>query len=123
MTTNLPILSGADLVAAAANPNLLPVRVTAPLLRAALEILDADRDAAAAADGPALVRGFARVAQVAARLATVSADGGAGASRAQSALGDLARACDDAHTRLALLAPLLTDEQHAAVRAAFAAQA
>lgn len=114
------IATPAELIEAALNPNLLTVTATGELLAGAVDLLESECDAAANAGGQELVRRIRAMRGAADRLSNVSTDNTSRAARMQAKLARLAAANSDQHILWLLAAAVMTPEQHASVRTAFA---
>jgi hypothetical protein len=114
------ITTPAALIEAALNPNLVPIVATSDLLAGAVEQLESEYDAASKSGGQELVRRVRQMRAAAERLSTVSTDNTSRATRMQAKLARLAAANSDQHIQWLMAASVMTPEQHATVRAAFA---
>lgn len=110
----------AALVDAALDPNVTPVGVTAELLGGAVALIEKEVDAASEAEGQDLVRRIRNMRAAAERLSAVTTDNTERAKILQVDLADIAAANSDQHILWLLAAAVMTAEQHAKIRTAFA---
>lgn len=110
-----------ELMRLALDPNV-SLYATTQMLRECAAALSA-RSAAlnACRDPKQIAREFHEIQGIAQRLAKAQTDAATAAARAQARLGDIANAHTTREAMLAIYQALATDEQRAAVSAAFAA--
>lgn len=116
----MKITTAWELIDSVLDPNVEPVNVSSALLEWAVELLEGKEFEAVKAGGAEMVRHLRAVRAAAGRLAAVTTDGTERAERAQKELSGIAAMNSDEYILWLLAAAVMTDEQHAAVRGAFA---